>query len=126
MVADQCWYPQPHQQRFLDRVSNRPAPRLLYIHRWERFLGLAQKSAGQCPRAMPWIGRAPIQTASFASPALPLLPRASAPSEAYLSLLRLNSLVPKGLRRMNPELCCNSITSSSERTGPRTETAPSL
>jgi hypothetical protein len=31
--------------------------------------------------------------------------------QASLSLLRLNSLVPKSLRRMNPELCCNSITS---------------
>src|SRR5262245_56094898 len=75
MVADQCWYPSPHQHRFLDRASNRPPPRLLYIHRRERFLALAQKSAGQCPRATPWIGGLPpSQTASFASPTLPLLP----------------------------------------------------
>src|SRR5262245_35629093 len=120
MVADQCWYPSPHQHRFLDRASSRPPPRLLYIHRWERFLGLGQKSAGQCLRAMPWIGLPPSQTASFASPTLPLLPRASAPSEASLSLLPLNSLVPKGLGSSE-----FSVALQFHHTQPGPETAPS-
>src|SRR5262245_54594988 len=76
MVADQCCYPEPHQQRFLDKASSCPALGLLYIDQSER--SPAQENAGQCPRAMPWTRWPPIQTALLASPALPRSPRASA------------------------------------------------
>src|SRR5262249_59218675 len=80
MVADQCWYLVPHQQRSLEKVSSRPALGLLHQSKRpphsER--SPAQKNAGQCPRAMPWTRRPPIQAALLPSPTLPRSPRASA------------------------------------------------
>src|SRR5262249_53224318 len=111
MVADQCCYPEPHQQRFLDRPSNSPAPGLLGTDRWERLP--AHEKEGQRPRAMPLIERPPIQAASFVSPTLLLLPPPSFSAErASLSLLRPNSLVREALGGPNSELRCNFSTPS--------------
>src|SRR5262245_37940996 len=83
MVADQCWYPEPHQQRCLEKVSS--CPTLGLVHYPERppqsERSPAQENAGQCPRALPWTRRPPIQTALLASPTLPRSPRASALSD---------------------------------------------
>src|SRR5262249_9144783 len=79
MVADQCWYPEPRQQRSLEKVSSCPTLGLLYIDQSER--SPAQEKDGQCPRAMPWTRWPPIQTALPASPTLPRSPRASALSD---------------------------------------------
>jgi len=110
MVADQCCYPEPHQQRFLDRPSNSPAPGLLGTDRWERLP--AHEKEGQRPRAMRCIERPPNQAASFVSPTLPLLPPSFSAERASLSLLRPNSLVRKALAGPNSELRCNFSTPS--------------
>src|SRR5262245_14140332 len=83
MVADQCWHPEPHQQRFLEKVSSRPALGLLHYPERPPQSGRSpvQENAGQCPRAMPWTRRPPIQAALPASPTLSRSPRASALSD---------------------------------------------
>src|SRR5262245_63943807 len=73
MVADQCWHPEPHQQRSLEKVSSRPTLGLLHQSKRPPHSERppAQENTRQCPRAMPWTRRPPIQTALLASPALP-------------------------------------------------------
>src|SRR5262245_720117 len=74
MVADQCCYPEPHQQRFLYKASSCPPLGLLHQppeRRPQSERSPAQENAGQCPRATPSTRRSPMQAALLAFPPLP-------------------------------------------------------